>query len=101
MALRLSTQLALSRSSVTLTVAQVAALEDIFGLITQDGRSFMLSQNETKLLLQLADKNVMITQSGDALLTQSGGNIFIDMDFLHTQSRNLLQTEAGEDLNIG
>ncbi len=101
MALRLSTQLALSRSSVTLTVAQVAALEDIFGLITQDGRSFLLSQNETKLLLQLADKNVMITQSGDALLTQSGGNIFIDMDFLHTQNRNLLQTEAGEDLNIG
>ena len=43
----------------------------------------------------------MITQSGDALLTQSGGNIFIDMDFLHTQNRNLLQTEAGEDLNIG
>ena len=101
MALRLSTQLALSRSSVTLTVAQVAALEDIFGLITQDGRSFLLSQNETKLLLQLADKNVMITQSGDALLTQSGGNIFIDMDFLYTQNRNLLQTEAGEDLNIG
>ncbi len=63
MALRLSTQLALSRSSVTLTAAQVAALEDIFGLITQDGRSFLLSQNETKLLLQLADKNVMITQS--------------------------------------
>ena len=61
----------------------------------------MLSQNETKLLLQLADKNVMITQSGDALLTQSGGNIFIDMDFLYTQNRNLLQTEAGEDLNIG
>tara|TARA_B100000424_G_scaffold88943_1_gene66562 strand:+ start:195 stop:500 length:306 start_codon:yes stop_codon:yes gene_type:complete len=101
MALRLSTQLALSRSSVTLTAAQVAALEDIFGLITQDGRSFLLSQNETKLLLQLADKNVMITQSGDALLTQSGGNIFIDMDFLYTQNRNLLQTEAGEDLNIG
>ena len=101
MALRLSTQLALSRSSVTLTVAQEAALEDIFGLITQDGRSFLLSQNETKLLLQLADKNVMITQSGDALLTQSGGNIFIDMDFLYTQNRNLLQTEAGEDLNIG
>ena len=48
MALRLITQLALSRSSVTLTVAQEAALEDIFGLITQDGRSILLSQNETK-----------------------------------------------------
>ena len=58
MALRLSTQLALSRSSVTLTVAQVAALEDIFGLITQDGRSFLLSQNETKLLLSALNKKL-------------------------------------------
>lgn len=101
-------RLGISLTSIRRQFAQVEAgeggggagedtgLVDRFGILLQDG-GFVITQNQEFLVRQIADRNIILTQDGLEILTQSGGNIFLQQDSLNLSQ---VDSETGLGLSI-
>lgn len=74
-------------------------IEDVVGLLLQNNSGLILTENEQFIVRQEADKNVLITQSGDVLVTQSLlADIGLNQSYLYADGRDLLVTENDTSL---
>lgn len=83
----------------TVGKAEPTIIDDVVGLLLQNNSGLILTENEQFIVRQEADKNVLITQSGDVLITQNLlADIGLNQSYLYADGRDLLVTENDTSL---
>ena len=97
-------RLGISRRLVQFTTNSIGKVEptivdDVVGLLLQNNSGLILTENEQFIVRQEVDKNVLITQSGDVLITQNLlADIGLNQSYLYADGRDLLVTENDTSL---
>ena len=97
MSLRLSLQLAISRGTITTAQAeQILLHEELGGLITEDGKSLLLTRASGAILRQEEYKfpQLLLQNDADHIVTQSSDNIVRQ----HV-GENVILIEAGSEIS--